>query len=1014
MYYLFLLLIIFPQNDYSLLYQKKIIPGNNSRGPYLISPFIIKDSLEVLVNGEKKQYTISYEKGVLFFNKEIKTKDTIYCVYEKLPFNIKTQYYHRTPEEDESIPVEENPVVKTPSSCDSKIKILGTKNFGLSFGSRKDLSLDQSMELNITGTVGDNIKVNGVLKDDKTPIQPEGTTEKLEDMDRMYINIDSRTLSCTFGDFDLQKTSALGNINRFLEGVEARVEKGPGTYYFSGAMAKGKFKTKRLIPIFGKQGPYILSENGVIVAGSEKVYVNGEIKKRGRDYIIDYGESSITFTQKVVIRGDEDVLVHFEVKDEGYQRQVYAVSMTTKPSKTTTITSSFFREGDRKDSPLNVILTPERKELLTKAGDGKEEVWIPGERWVGSMKGDYTREDTIFVYRGYKKGDYKVNFTNVGTGSGDYDYNPIFGGFEFVGMGFGRYTPKIKIPLPESHTFSEIGIKQNIGDIRLNAIGNLTRRDQNSFSPGNNVSGNLYSLSFSLNKPVYTVGANIERISKTFYFPGIWNESDSLFMRGRNMKAFYRLEPFSFVKLTGEWLKGERANKTETSINLGKENLPQLTYQYLYRKSKRKNNILGSYTLGDFTPFISYSIEDEKEKKNRIYGGGIKNSFLNIEYGEEKTDTMDGKWDYLSRAKTVKLSLLAPNTRRRDLAISFVHRETVDREKRANLNLGNLRLRAGYEKGEAILNYDLTSREKTLFEEIYYEVKDGEGSYSIDTLTHRYYPDEYGNYEKRLIPLDFPVIVKQFSFYNVFKISPVPLIDAKVTVVKRGEGENINIWKRDTSAIMDRNSARIDLFFLNDLVNLSAGKEDYRDSRTVGIHNSGYTKDIDITGCFNISTRMSTKIGVNLETALRHSKEEGLKWMEHKRAANGELNYNIREPANLSIKITGNQRKIIDPIYSPANPSIEISSISLSPSLSYSGKKGGVNTKLGVIKRFADSPLVPVDIGALYPTGITIQWGIKLFLCPRERVRYSISYNGKDLPKRTVDHSLSANARVFF
>ena len=81
------------------------------------------------------------------------------------------------------------------------------------------------------------------------------------------------------------------------------------------------------------QGPYKLSGINnekyiIIIAGGEKVYLNGERLKRGEnnDYVIDYANAAITFTTNKLITSDSRIAVDFEYTDKKYERTFFSVN----------------------------------------------------------------------------------------------------------------------------------------------------------------------------------------------------------------------------------------------------------------------------------------------------------------------------------------------------------------------------------------------------------------------------------------------------------------------------------------------------------------------------------------------------------------------------------------------------------------------------------------------------------------------------------------------------------------
>ena len=104
----------------------------------------------------------------------------------------------------------------------------------------------------------------------------------------------------------------------------------------------------------GKQGPYSLTaKNGnkdiVIIAGSERVWLNGLRLFRGEDYdyTIDYSLGEISFMPKNLIFFDTDLYIEYEYADEQYTRNLFTSSVNKKINNKGNLQLSWIREFDQ-------------------------------------------------------------------------------------------------------------------------------------------------------------------------------------------------------------------------------------------------------------------------------------------------------------------------------------------------------------------------------------------------------------------------------------------------------------------------------------------------------------------------------------------------------------------------------------------------------------------------------------------------------------------------------------------
>ncbi|GAB4175162.1 MAG: hypothetical protein Kow00108_10270 [Calditrichia bacterium] len=398
----------------------------------------------------------------------------------------------------------------------------GTFIRGFQIGSNQNLTLNSSLNLYMKGKISQQVHITAALTDENTPLQPEGNTQRLNEVDKVFIHIRAPYISGTIGDFDFKSGySRFERINRKLQGVWASSESPAGSFEGIFSTTRGNTHQNIFLGQEGNQGPYVLSgRNGekdiIILAGTERVYVNGLLKKRGEnlDYIIDYTTGEIIFTQNILISSDMRIEVDFEYLDarQRYLKNFY-MARWSKSYKNIKPYISFYQE---KDDINNVLvdsspLDQNEREILKAAGNNQAKAYRDGWALVEKGQGFYVLLDTVIndttiQYFKYNRdsGEYVVNFSFVGVNQGNYQRERL-GVYTFVGIDNGDYDPVIRIPLPEKKQLFGFGVM--IGDSSKNYFNNqisFSNYDKNFVSgmdDGNNW-GKALHLSGKIKKPV--------------------------------------------------------------------------------------------------------------------------------------------------------------------------------------------------------------------------------------------------------------------------------------------------------------------------------------------------------------------------------------------------------------------------------------------------------------------------------------------------------------------------------
>ncbi len=267
------------------------------------------------------------------------------------------------------------------------------------------------------------------------PIQPEGNTQQLQDFDQVFI----QTLRTTnnkliAGDFPTKNKRVNPTFAKYLKRASRRLfsaqksktdknlvdSLSPShTIQTSAAVSRGKFSRNVVQGVEGNQGPYRLrGENGesfiVILSGTERVYIDGRLLKRGQeyDYVINYNTAELIFTANQFITKDKRIVVEFQYSDRNYARSILQISDEYKSQKTKAFIN-LYSEQDSKNQSLQQDLTDEQKSILRSVGDSLDLAIAPSINAVEFDQDlilyklvDTLGYDSIFVYSSNPDSDF--------------------------------------------------------------------------------------------------------------------------------------------------------------------------------------------------------------------------------------------------------------------------------------------------------------------------------------------------------------------------------------------------------------------------------------------------------------------------------------------------------------------------------------------------------------------------------------------------------------------------------
>jgi hypothetical protein len=471
------------QNDYNSVVISDTIAINFQNNYPISSVNIIPGSEMIFLKSKKLSlydYSFTYSKAFFTLSDSLPYSifDTLIVTYRSLRLSLQKEYMKRSlvVKYDEKFGDTVSVLTSTGGFSPEAIfgadmQKSGTIVRGFTVGTTKDFSLNSGLRLQLSGRISEDIEIVAALTDENTPIQPEGNTERLEELDKVFIQVKHPNVVGTFGDYQVkQRFGEFGVIDRKLQGLMGEFSFKDAYGYVSIANSRGKFNTNNFNGSDGVQGPYRASginneRDIVIIAGTEKVYLDGIelIRGENNDYTIEYSNASITFTPNRLITSASRISIDFEYTDRQFTRSFFGAGSSTKFfDDKLQLKVQYMREGDNQDAPIDFSLTEADKVILSLAGDDRNKAVKSGVKLaepdsLGVIKGIYTKVDTVFngepfSYYVYNPGDslsfFTVSFSYIGEGKGDYIRQSL-GYYNFVGIGQGSYLPIIFLPLPQ-------------------------------------------------------------------------------------------------------------------------------------------------------------------------------------------------------------------------------------------------------------------------------------------------------------------------------------------------------------------------------------------------------------------------------------------------------------------------------------------------------------------------------------------------------------------------------------
>lgn len=398
------------------------------------------------------------------------------------------------------------------------LQVNGSFGRGLSFGNNQDAVVNSNMQLQINGMLKDSIQINAAFTDNNIPIQPDGTTQQLNEFDQIILEFSKKNWKLNLGDLDIRQNNLYFlNFYKRLEGISFQTANRlsastESSTIVSGSIAKGKFHRDIIQALEGNQGPYRLKGANnefffIVLAGTERVFIDGELLERGenRDYIINYNTAEITFMPGRMITKDSRIQVEFEYADRNFLNSNLYASQILDINKRLKIKIGAFQNSDAKNSQINQSLDVKQRAFLFNVGDSINQAFYPT-----IIEDSFSRDKILYEKVYYTVGSitdsfyrystdsllarYALSFSDIGPGNGNYipDFNGANGKvYRFVepvgGVKQGQYEPVMRLVTPKKQQLISLGTDYKLNDNNIiMAEMAISSNDVNTFSSKDN------------------------------------------------------------------------------------------------------------------------------------------------------------------------------------------------------------------------------------------------------------------------------------------------------------------------------------------------------------------------------------------------------------------------------------------------------------------------------------------------------------------------------------------------
>lgn len=207
-----------------------------------------------------------------------------------------------------------------------KLETSGSKTISVAVGDG-GTEMDQELHLSMKGYAAEGVYIDALLSDVGRSAGDQSTAT-LQEVDQVYFRVESRRLQLHLGDLDWkQKNLSLSGIERSTLGAMVGFRTDSSIVRAAYGIDEAEHLNVVINGVNGQRDGYVIDgASGFlsVVPNSERVYLNGTLLERNRDYVLNYAGGVLDFKGDIIPGLGDEIRVEYDAYNSGYASNLVA------------------------------------------------------------------------------------------------------------------------------------------------------------------------------------------------------------------------------------------------------------------------------------------------------------------------------------------------------------------------------------------------------------------------------------------------------------------------------------------------------------------------------------------------------------------------------------------------------------------------------------------------------------------------------------------------------------------